>query len=382
MGWRIYYTIASEQATITRCVGTDARFTLPSTVDGIPITAIGSQCFCQPSETPEPCDGIQWIPDVPPAGTVPNHALQALHLPESISTLQEKSLSDCTALTRLALPASVTTLGKRVFQHCRKLERLILPPGLTELPDYAFADCRSLTELSLPAGVTRVGSQCFYNCTQLRELELPPSVQEIGSGVLMNCARLARLTFSAGINASLLLSDLYQKLIVTVRQDNHTTRLLFPEYAYEFEDVVMPRQFRTITYGSGGRYRECIGGNGIDLELYDQLFRVAKLEESPETVSILALFRLMDGVDLRPPVRETYWDSVREHLDVLAPALIEADAQDELDFLLEQGRLSSAHLNLLLTCAQRENHARFASRILAKTQPKMDSTWADKSFDL
>ncbi len=105
-------------------------------------------------------------------------------------------------------------------------------------------------------------------------------------------------------NASLLVSDLYQKLIVTVYQDDHATRLLFPEYAYEFEDIVMPRQFRTITYGSGGRYRECIGGNGIDLDLYDQLFRVAKLEESPETVTQLALFRLMDDTDLRAPVRE------------------------------------------------------------------------------
>lgn len=101
----------------------------------------------------------------------------------------------------------------------------------------------------------------------------------------MNCARLERLSFPAGLNASLLVSDLYQKLIVTVYQDDHATRLLFPEYAYEFEDIVMPRQFRTITYGSGGRYRECIGGNGIDLDLYDQLFRVAKLEESPETVT-------------------------------------------------------------------------------------------------
>ena len=374
MGWRIYYTItpttpdAPPQATITRCVGTEEQLTLPAAIGGAPVTSLGAQCFCQPSELLEPVDGIQFFQAEPPIGTLPNDTLQRLILPSSIITLQKKSLADCTALKRLALPETVRELGERVFQRCRNLERLDLSPNLTEL--------------TIPDGVTSVGSQCFYNCTQLKSLALPRTVTEIGSGVLMNCARLERLSFPAGLNASLLVSDLYQKLIVTVYQDDHATRLLFPEYAYEFEDIVMPRQFRTITYGSGGRYRECIGGNGIDLDLYDQLFRVAKLEESPETVTQLALFRLMDDTDLRAPVREGYWAYIREHLDALAPTLIQGDNEAELEFLLEQGDLSADQLDTLLTCAQRLDHPRFTSRILAMTQPKASTSWADKSFDL
>ena len=388
MGWRIYYIItpttpdAPPQATITRCVGTEEQLTLPAAIGGAPVTSLGAQCFCQPSELLEPVDGIQFFQAEPPMGTLPNDTLQRLILPSSIIALQKKSLADCTALKRLALPETVQELGERVFQRCRNLERLDLSPNLTELPAYAFADCRSLTELTIPDSVTSVGSQCFYNCTQLKSLALPRTVTEIGSGVLMNCARLERLSFPAGLNASLLVSDLYQKLIVTVYQDDHATRLLFPEYAYEFEDIVMPRQFRTITYGSGGRYRECIGGNGIDLDLYDQLFRVAKLEESPETVPQLALFRLMDDTDLRAPVREGYWAYIREHLDALAPTLIQGDNEAELEFLLEQGDLSADQLDTLLTCAQRLDHPRVTSRISAMTQTKASTSWADKSFDL
>lgn len=120
--------------------------------------------------------------------------------------------------------------------------------------------------------------------------------------------------FSRWINASVLLADLYQKLEVTVYTESRSIRLLFPEYAYEFEDVVMPRQFRTITYGSGGRYRECITGDTIDLELYDSLFRVAKLEEDPETVALLALFRLMTPEGLRPERQTQYLSYLHEHL--------------------------------------------------------------------
>lgn len=222
MGWRIYYTITTTtpdtpaQATITRCVGTEARLTLPDAINGVPVTAIGSQCFCQPAEAVEAVDGIQYVQAEPPAGTAANDTLQHLILPSSIITLQAKSLADCTVLKRLALPETVTELGERVFQRCRKLERLDLSPNLTELPAYAFADCRNLTELTIPDGVTSVGSQCFYNCTQLKSLALPRTVSEIGSGVLMNCARLERLSFPAGLNASLLVSDLYQKLIVKI----------------------------------------------------------------------------------------------------------------------------------------------------------------------
>ena len=52
------------------------------------------------------------------------------------------------------------------------------------------------------------------------------------------------------------------------------------------------------------------------------------------------------------------------------------------EFLLEQGDLSADQLDTLLTCAQRLDHPRFTSRILAKTQPKASTRWADKSFDL
>lgn len=137
MGWRIYYTItpttpdAPPQATITRCVGTEEQLTLPAAIGGAPVTSLGAQCFCQPSELLEPVDGIQFFQAEPPIGTLPNDTLQRLILPSSIIALQKKSLADCTALKRLALPETVRELGERVFQRCRNLERLDLSPNLT-----------------------------------------------------------------------------------------------------------------------------------------------------------------------------------------------------------------------------------------------------------
>ena len=79
---------------------------------------------------------------------------------------------------------------------------------------------------------------------------------------------------------------------------------------------------------------------------------------------------------------ERIFQLLREHLDALAPTLIQGDNEAELEFLLEQVDLSADQLDTLLTCAQRLDHPRFTSRILAMTQPKASTSWADKSFDL
>lgn len=382
MSWTLFYTIEQQQAAVLGCFGSGTTLTLPDEIDGCPVVRLGPSCFGEALEPDDSAGALRLIPGPPPAGTVPgNRTLKHLTLPAHLNEIGSRGLAGCSALVRLELPPSLTTLGSRAFDHCGALTRILLPEGLTRLPDYAFADCRSLETLDLPPTVTSIGSQCFYNCTHLRQLELPAGLDTIGSGVLMNCARLERLSFPAGINASVLLADLYQKLEVTVHSGDRTTRLLFPEYSYEFEDIVMPRQFRTITYGTGGRYRECITGETIDLALYDSLFRLAKMEESPETAALLALYRLMDPLELRPEARESYLAYLRDQITPLGRELIAGDREPELEFLLTRCDLEPRHLDALLACAGQGEHPRLISRIL-EAKRLLCPSGADKVFDL
>lgn len=381
MGWTIYYTIKDQEATILRCFGSEPSLSLPHEIDGFPVTVLGSACFAEASVSDATDPSLRLICGIPPTPAVSgNQALQHLTLPAHLRQIEARGLAGCAALARLELPSQVETLGTRVFDHCRSLRRVHLSEWITTLPDYAFADCRSLETLMIPASVTAIGSQCFYNCTHLQEMAFPRTLRTTGSGIFMNCSQLKKLTFPAGIHASVLLADLYQRLEVTVQQEASTIRLLFPEYAYEFEDIVMPRQFRTITYGSGGRYRECITGAHIDLEQYDALFRVAKLEEAPETVAMLALFRLMTPAQLRPEMRTQYLNYLREQIAPLGQEILSNGMEPELEFLLTRCALESQHLDTLMECARRHNRPRFVSRIL--NAKGMAPASANKSFDL
>lgn len=382
MSWTIFYTIEQGEATIEGCFGSDPALSLPNEIDGCPVVRLGPGCFGAALDPDTSAGELRLIPGPPPVVPAPgNPTLKHLSLPAHLREIGSRGLAGCSALIRLELPPSLIQLGTRTFDHCGALTRILLPEGLTRLPDYAFADCRSLESIPIPSTVTAIGSQCFYNCTHLRRLELPANLDSIGSGMLMNCSHLQSLSFPAGINASVLLADLYQKLEVTVRTGNRITRLLFPEYSYEFEDIVMPRQFRTITYGTGGRYRECITGESIDLERYDSLFRLAKMEESPETAAMLALYRLMDPLELRPEAQERYVSYVRDRITPLGQELIARDLEPELEFLLTRCDLEPQHLDALLTCAGQGEHPRLISRIL-EAKRLTGSSGADKVFDL
>ena len=326
MSWTIFYTTEHQEATILGCSGSEPSLSLPDEIDGFPVTNLGPNFFVEDTSSAKHTRSLVLIKKPPPnTGRNGNKTLKHLTLPAHLRRIASRGFAGCSALIRLELPPSVETLGTRVFDHCRSLNRIQLSESLTALPDYAFADCRSLETLTIPQSVTEIGNQCFYNCTKLQAIELPHWLQTIGSGIFMNCSHLQKLSFPLGINASVLLADLYQKLEVTVQSAQKSTRLLFPEYAYEFEDIVMPRQFRTITYGSGGRYRKCINGAFIDLELYDSLFWLAKLEESPETVATLALFRLMDPEQLRTEAQEQYLSYLHQNIASLSQEVIAGD---------------------------------------------------------
>lgn len=101
----------------------------------------------------------------------------------------------------------------------------------------------------------------------------------------------------------------------------------------------------------------------IDLELYDSLFRVAKLEEDPETVALLALFRLMTPEGLRPERQTQYLSYLHEHLAPLGQMLIARCLESELEFLLTRCSLEPQHLDTLLECASQGVIPRLVSRI-------------------
>lgn len=69
-----------------------------------------------------------------------------------------------TNLVSVTIPNSVTSIGERSFCNCYYLTSVIIPNSVTSISDYAFTSCISLTEVTIPNSVTEIGNYVFNGC--------------------------------------------------------------------------------------------------------------------------------------------------------------------------------------------------------------------------
>ena len=89
------------------------------------------------------------------------------------------------ALTSLSLPNTVQTLDQRSIQECTSLTSVNIPEGITFIPRYNFSYMSSLTSLTLPTTLQYIGSGVFNYDLQLATLENwnPSQYLRVGSNI-------------------------------------------------------------------------------------------------------------------------------------------------------------------------------------------------------
>lgn len=104
---QVLYEVFSDHAEVIRGYdnGWSSDLVLPETVDGVPLTAIRSDAF----------EG--W-------------SMEALYLPDSITTIAPWAFRDCINLSYVRMSESLTEIGDDAFFNCTALTLLYLPPSL------------------------------------------------------------------------------------------------------------------------------------------------------------------------------------------------------------------------------------------------------------
>ena len=136
------YTIANGEATITAYKGTAADITIPSVVEGYPVTAIGMAAFYQ------------------------NKTVTSVVIPDSVRTIGAQGFLYCSNLTSVTLPAGLTAIGNNLF-NSTGLTSLVIPESVTAIGDYAFMDCPDLTTLTISENITSIGKDAFAGSTDV-----------------------------------------------------------------------------------------------------------------------------------------------------------------------------------------------------------------------
>ena len=99
------------------------------------------------------------------------------------------------AVTSVTIPDSVTSISDEAFVNCPKLTNISIPNSVTYIGFSAFSSCTSLKSITLPSSLSTIQSYAFYNCENLKTIRIPVSVTSIGNYAFDVCPSLMTVTY-------------------------------------------------------------------------------------------------------------------------------------------------------------------------------------------
>lgn len=185
-----------NNATITGYNGNVSAISIPSTLDGHPVVAIGSRVFEGRTE------------------------LVSVIIPTGVTRIDSRAFRNCTSLTYLELPSDSETIGSTAFENTVSLRSLTIPKtvvsasqaflnsglrkvnfeeGITKIPSRIMEACTQLEQISIPDTVTSIESQAFYGCSSLTYAPLPDSITRILNSAFDGCAKLSNVELPSNL---------------------------------------------------------------------------------------------------------------------------------------------------------------------------------------
>lgn len=276
--WRLVFLREETGVTLLRAGTPDVRAVLPDRLFGLPVTALGDRALA------------------------PERQKEAA-LPPGAETV----------LVTCGPPEEGTDWDNR------RLRDLTLPESLESMGNYALLNCSALKTLRMWDRVCRWGGGALMNCRSLDTLHLTRAGLEQGEA----------LAWFAG--------ELSRELDVSVYgPGGEIVRLLFPEYTELYEENCPAHHFDYFISGAGYPYHHCFRQKRLSLKEYDALWRdFLGMEHDEDAAVRLAWRRLRWPVDLGDAAAEGYRAYLRNRAGEALRLLPEERDAHGLPFLLE-----------------------------------------------
>ena len=170
------YTLEDDfTCTITGYNGSVANVTIPSTIYGNKVSAIGRYAFYE------------------------NPNIKKVSMPNSVKIIDRGAFQYCGNLESVTMPTSLKEIGSGAFYETN-LKSVVFPTGLKYISNEAFKFCYNLKTVTLPNTVESLGDGCFGSCTSLQSISIPNSVKYMLWSTFDKCTSLKTVTIGSGVD--------------------------------------------------------------------------------------------------------------------------------------------------------------------------------------
>lgn len=127
-------------------------------------------------------------------GTAADVTIPSRYKGKPVTMIDHAAFHD-SAVTSVTIPDSVTAIPDYAFGFCSQLTNISIPNSVTFIGFSAFNSCTSLKSITLPSSLSTIQSYAFYNCENLKTIRIPVSVTSIGNYAFDVCPSLMTVTY-------------------------------------------------------------------------------------------------------------------------------------------------------------------------------------------
>jgi hypothetical protein len=177
----------------------NAKLTVPATLDGGKVVAIEGEAFRNDSN------------------------LQEVVFEEGVESIAENTFLNCSNLEKITFPSTLKDIGTNAIKNTKweqsglengneiiinnilveireGLSDYRIPDGIKSIASGVFYANAGLNSVTIPAGMETIGTYAFSGCTGLTKVQLPDSVQTIGYSAFSGCSS-ADITIPSSVGA-------------------------------------------------------------------------------------------------------------------------------------------------------------------------------------
>ncbi|MBR2264331.1 MAG: leucine-rich repeat domain-containing protein, partial [Firmicutes bacterium] len=231
------FRIYSDHAMLEHVETSSTALTIPDTVDGKPVTTIGSGTY---GLLADPTEMFSYNS---------NSTVESIQLPATVTEISDDSFEYFNGLTTMDLPAGLLYLGSDALPYKYDLKEL--PEGLVSI-GRCFAGSTT-TEIKLPASLKNIASDAFGHYEALQKITVDPGNTTFSDkdGVLFDHEGTTLIYYPKGGNTKYAVPEGTQYIGNSAFYNNMT-----------IEEVTLPASLKSIDQNG---FYYCSALNSIDL---------------------------------------------------------------------------------------------------------------------